>query len=149
MRSIPQGQCLVAAGLEQVIHYILNLRFTNADLKWLQDSKTTHDMSDDFLDYLRDFKFGGDVCAIPEGTPVFANEPLISITGPSIDVQIFETYLLNVMNLQTLIPTKAARMVYAYVGVLVSISAHVGPTDGMQAYLRHAPRSSVESVPAR
>ena len=86
VRSIPQGQYLVSAGLEQVIHYSLNLRFTNADLKWLQDSTTTHDMSDDFLDYLRDFKFGGDVYAVPEGTPVFANEPLISITGSSIDV---------------------------------------------------------------
>ncbi len=86
MRSIPKGQCLVAAGLEQVIHYSLNLRFTNADLKWLQDSKTTHGMSDVFLDYLRDFKFGGDVYAVPEGTPVFANEPLISITRSSIDV---------------------------------------------------------------
>ena len=113
VRSIPQGEYLIAAGLEQVIHYILNLRFTDADLKWLKDSKPTPDMSDDFLDYLRHFKFDGDVYAVPEGTPVFANEPLINVTGRSIDIQIFETYLLNMMNFQTLVATKTARIVHA------------------------------------
>ena len=113
VRSIPQGEYLIAAGLEQVIHYILNLRFTDADLKWLKESKPTPDMSDDFLDYLRHFKFDGDVYAVPEGTPVFANEPLINVTGRSIDIQIFETYLLNMMNFQTLIATKTARIVHA------------------------------------
>ena len=113
VRYIPQGEYLIAAGLEQVIHYILNLRFTDADLKWLKESKPTPDMSDDFLDYLRHFKFDGDVYAVPEGTPVFPNEPLINVTGPSIDIQIFETYLLNVMNFQTLIATKTARIVHA------------------------------------
>ena len=113
VRSIPQGEYLIVAGLEQVIHYILNLRFTNADLKWLKESKATPEMSDDFLDYLRHFKFDGGVYAVPEGTPVFANEPLINVTGRSIDIQIFETYLLNVMNFQTLIATKTARIVHA------------------------------------
>ena len=123
VRFIPQGEYMIAAGLEQVIHYILNLRFTDADLKWLKESsdksesserdKPTPDMSDDFLDYLRHFKFDGDVYAVPEGTPVFANEPLINVTGRSIDVQIFETYLLNIMNFQTLIATKTARIVHA------------------------------------
>ena len=113
VRFIPQGEYMIAAGLEQVIHYILNLRFTDADLKWLKESKATPDMSDDFLDYLRHFKFDGDVYAVPEGTPVFANEPLINVTGRSIDIQIFETYLLNMMNFQTLIATKTARIVHA------------------------------------
>ncbi len=113
VRSIPQGEYLIAAGLEQVIHYILNLRFTDSDLRWLKESKTTPDMSDEFLDYLRHFKFDGDVHAVCEGTPVFANQPLIDITGRSIDVQIFETYLLSVMNFQTLIATKTARIVHA------------------------------------
>ena len=123
VRFIPQGEYMIAAGLEQVIHYILNLRFTDADLKWLKESsdksesserdKPTPDMSDDFLDYLRHFKFDGDVYAVPEGTPVFANEPLINVTGPSIDIQIFETYLLNMMNFQTLVATKTARIVHA------------------------------------
>ena len=123
VRFIPQGEYMIAAGLEQVIHYILNLRFTDADLKWLKESsdksesserdKPTPDMSDDFLDYLRHFKFDGDVYAVPEGTPVFANEPLINVTGKSIDIQIFETYLLNMMNFQTLVATKTARIVHA------------------------------------
>ena len=123
IRSIPQGEYLIAAGLEQVIHYILNLRFTDADLKWLKESsdksesserdKQTPDMSDRFLNYLRHFKFDGDVYAVPEGTPVFANEPLINVTGRSIDIQIFETYLLNMMNFQTLVATKTARIVHA------------------------------------
>ncbi len=113
VRSIPQGAYLIAAGLEQVIHYILNLRFTHADLKWLKESKATPDMSDGFLDYLRQFRFDGDVYAVPEGTPVFANEPLINVTGRSIDIQIFETYLLNMVNFQTLIATKTARIVHA------------------------------------
>ena len=113
VRFIPQGEYMIAAGLEQVIHYILNLRFTDTDLKWLKESKATPDMSDDFLDYLRHFKFDGDVYAVPEGTPVFANEPLINVTGRSIDIQIFETYLLNMMNFQTLIATKTARIVHA------------------------------------
>ena len=123
VRFIPQGEYMIAAGLEQVIHYILNLRFTDADLKWLKESsdksesserdKPTPDMSDDFLDYLRHFKFDGDVYAVPEGTPVFPNEPLINVTGKSIDIQIFETYLLNMMNFQTLVATKTARIVHA------------------------------------
>lgn len=113
VRSIPQGEYMITAGLEQVIHYILNLRFTNSDLRWLKESKATPDMSDEYLDYLRSFRFDGDIYAVPEGTPVFANEPLINITGRSIDVQIFETYLLNLMNFQTLIATKTARIVQA------------------------------------
>ena len=71
VRSIPQGHYLIAAGLEQVVHYILNLRFTDADLKWLRDSQMAGDMSDDFANYLRGFKFGGDIHAVEEGTPVF------------------------------------------------------------------------------
>lgn len=113
VRSIPQGEYMLAAGLEQVIHYMLNLRFTDADLKWLKESKATPDMSDEFLDYLRHFRFDGDVYAVSEGTPVFAHEPLINVTGRSVDVQIFETYILSVMNFQTLIATKTARIVHA------------------------------------
>ena len=118
VRSIPQGKYLIVAGLEQVIHYILNLRFTDADLKWFQDGQVAEDMNADFVDYLRHFEFGGDIYAVEEGTPVFANEPLINITGPTIDVQMFETYLLSVMNFQTLIATKTSRMVRAARGAV-------------------------------
>ena len=110
-RAIPQGAYLIAAGLEQVIHYILNLRFSEDDLAWLQSSKSIPEISPNFVDYLRNFKFDGDVYAVPEGTIVLPNEPIINITGRSIDVQLFETYLLSIMNFQTLIATKSSRIV--------------------------------------
>lgn len=110
VRKIPQGQYLITAGLEQVIHYILNLSWTDATLEWLAERG---DLRDEYLDSLRDFRFDGSVFAVPEGTPVFPNEPIINVTGRSRDVQLFETYLLCVMNFQTLIATKASRIVHA------------------------------------
>ena len=110
VRKIPQGQYLIAAGLEQVVHYILNLRWTDATLDWLAERG---DLSADYLASLKDFRFDGSVFAVPEGTPVFPNEPIINVTGRSRDVQLFETYLLCVMNFQTLIATKASRIVQA------------------------------------
>ena len=110
VREIPQGQYLIAAGLEQVVHYILNLRFTDATLDWLAERGDLHA---DYLASLRDFRFDGSVFAVPEGTPVFPNAPIINVTGRSRDVQLFETYLLCVMNFQTLIATKASRIVHA------------------------------------
>ena len=113
VREIPQGQYLIAAGLEQVVHYILNLRFTDATLEWLAQRG---DLRPDYLASLKDFRFDGSVFAVPEGTPVFPNEPIINVTGRSRDVQLFETYLLCVMNFQTLIATKASRIVQAAQG---------------------------------
>ena len=110
VREVPQGQYLIAAGLEQVIHYVLNLCFTDAILDWLAERG---DLSADYLDSLRDFHFNGSIFAVPEGTPVFPNEPIINVTGRSREVQLFETYLLCVMNFQTLIATKASRIVAA------------------------------------
>ncbi|MDE0426939.1 MAG: nicotinate phosphoribosyltransferase [Candidatus Poribacteria bacterium] len=110
VRKIPQGQYLIAAGLEQVVHYILNLRFTDATLDWLAQRGN---LRADYLASLKDFRFDGSVFAVPEGTPVFPNEPIINVTGRSRDVQLFETYLLCVMNFQTLIATKASRIVQA------------------------------------
>ena len=108
VREVPQGQYLIAAGLEQVIHYILNLRFTDTALDWLAQRG---DLSPDYLATLKNFRFDGSVFAVPEGTLVFPNEPIINVTGRSRDVQLFETYLLCVMNFQTLIATKASRIV--------------------------------------
>ena len=110
VRKIPQGEYLIAAGLEQVIHYILNLRFTDDTLNWLAERG---ELSNDYLESLKDFRFDGSIYAVPEGTPVFPNEPIINVTGRSRDVQLFETYLLCVMNFQTLIATKASRVVHA------------------------------------
>ena len=113
VREIPQGQYLIAAGLEQVIHYVLNLHFTDAVLDWLAQRG---DLRSDYLNSLRNFHFDGSIFAVPEGTPVFPNEPIINVTGRSRDVQLFETYLLCVMNFQTLIATKAARIVQSAQG---------------------------------
>ena len=110
IRKSPQGQYLITAGLEQVVHYILNLCWTDATLDWLAERG---DLSAEYLNSLRDFRFDGSVFAVPEGTPVFPNEPIINVTGRSRDVQLFETYLLCVMNFQTLIATKASRIVQA------------------------------------
>lgn len=109
VRRIPQGEYLVVAGLEQVVHYILNISFTDDSLEWLLQQG---DLSEDYLSSLRDFSFDGSVYAVPEGTIIFPNEPIINVTGRSRDVQLFETYLLCVMNFQTLIATKASRIVH-------------------------------------
>ncbi|MBI4333998.1 MAG: nicotinate phosphoribosyltransferase [Chloroflexi bacterium] len=118
IRRIPQGAYLVAAGLEQFIHYVLNIRFTDEDLGWLKKS-SGGDLSDDFLHYLKKLKFRGDIHAVPEGTPVFPNEPIINVTGPSIEVQLFETYLLALVNFQSLVATKASRVAQAARGRMV------------------------------
>ncbi len=110
VRSVPQGEYLITAGLEQAIHYFLNLRFTEEVLAWLGERG---DLRADYLATLRDFRFSGSIHAVPEGTVVFPNEPIINITGRTRDVQLCETYLLCVMNFQTLIATKASRIVRA------------------------------------
>lgn len=115
VRRLPFGSYLIAAGLEQVIAFIVNLRFEEKDLGWLE-ATSDPDFRDGFLDYLLNFKFSGDIFAVPEGTVVFPNEPIINVTGSTIEVQILETYLLNIMNFQSLIATKTARMVDAAQG---------------------------------
>jgi len=110
VRNIPQGEYLVSAGLEQVIHFIEHFEIAEEDIEWL-NSTSGKDFDEKLYKYLQDFKFGGDVYAAPEGSVVFPNEPIINITGRSLDIQLFETYLLNVMNYQTLIATKASRVV--------------------------------------
>ena len=108
-RKIPDnGGYVVFAGLEQVIEYINNLKFNNEDIEFL---RSTNKFSDEFLDYLSNFKFTGDIWAIPEGTVVFPNEPLITIKAPIIEAQILETMILLLINHQCLIATKASRIV--------------------------------------
>ena len=113
-RSIPdKGGFAIAAGLEDVVRYIQNLRFTEEDIAYLR-SKRLFDEA--FLDYLRGFRFTGDVWAIPEGTPVFPNEPLLTVRAPAIEAQFIETYVLLALNHQSLIATKANRIVRAAEG---------------------------------
>ncbi len=108
-RNVPDGGGFaIAAGLEQIVEYIRQLHFTDSDLEYLR-SKGIFD--DGFLDYLKHFKFHGDIYAVPEGTPVFPGEPLLTVRAPAIEAQLIETYLLLAINHQSLIATKANRIV--------------------------------------
>lgn len=116
-RSVPDGGGFaIAAGLSQVIEYIENLNFDPEDIEFLR-SKNLFD--EKFLQYLLNFRFTGDIWALPEGTPVFPNEPIITIRAPAIEAQIIETYLLIAVNHQSLIATKANRIVRAAEGKTV------------------------------
>ena len=113
-RKVPDdGGFAIAAGLEQVIDYIRELHFEDEDIEYLR-SKGIFD--EGFLKYLKSFKFSGDIYAVPEGTPVFPNEPIITIKAPAIEAQLVETFVLLSINHQTLIATKANRIVRAAQG---------------------------------
>ena len=108
-RSVPdEGGYAVMAGLEQVIQYIQELSFTQKDIDYLRGRKL---FSEGFLEYLRNFKFSSSVYAIKEGTPIFPNEPVLTVRGPIIECQLIETMLLLTINRQSLIATKTARIV--------------------------------------
>ena len=114
-RLPPHRGYLLFAGLEQVLFYLKSVKFTEVHLNYLR----TQGFNQSFLDYLRDFKFTGDVWAAPEGTIAFPCEPLIRVTAPIIEAQLVETFLLNTINLQTMIVTKAARVINAAQGKTV------------------------------
>ena len=101
---------VIAAGLEDVIEYLEHLQFEQEDIDYLTSQ---HLFSKDYLASLKDFRFTGDVWAVPEGTVVFPNEPILRVTAPKMEAQLIETYLLNKVNFQSLIATKASRVVYA------------------------------------
>lgn len=108
-RRIPDnGGYVIVSGLEQIIDYINELKFDNEDITYLRN---TNKFSEEFLAYLLSFKFTGDIWAIPEGTVVFPNEPLITVRAPIIEAQILETMILLLINHQSLIATKASRIV--------------------------------------
>ena len=107
------GGYAICAGLDQVIEYIKNLHFEEDDINYL---RSTGLFEEDFLDYLRHFRFSGDIYAIPEGTVIFPREPLVKVIAPIMEAQLVETALLNIINHQSLIATKAARVVYAAKG---------------------------------
>lgn len=103
----------ICAGLEQVIEYIKELHFSQEDVDYL---RTTGLFEEDFLEYLHQFRFTGDIYALPEGTVIFPREPLIKVIAPIMEAQLVETALLNIINHQSLIATKAARVIYAAQG---------------------------------
>ena len=111
------GGYAIAAGLEQIVRYINELHFDEEDIEYLRSKGL---FEEEFLDYLRNFKFTGDMWAIPEGTVVFPGEPLITVRAPAIEAQFIETYILMSLNHQSLIATKASRMTRAAKGRAIS-----------------------------
>ena len=103
----------IAAGLEQVIHYLKNLKFTEEDIAYLRSKNL---FCEKFLEYLKNFKFTCDVWAVPEGTPIFPSEPILTVRGPAMQAQLIETMILLSINHQSLIATKANRIVTAAQG---------------------------------
>ena len=110
IRRLPETRSyFLFAGLEQVLLFLESVKFTEEHLTYLQNQG----FNKQFVDYLRHFKFTGEVWAAPEGTVAFPREPLIRVTAPIIEAQLVETFLLNTVNLQTTIATKASRVVNA------------------------------------
>ena len=107
------GGFAIAAGLEQIIEYIQDLHFSAEDIAYLRQRNL---FSEEFLEYLASFKFTGDIWAVPEGTPIFPQEPIITVRAPAIQAQLIETFLLLSINHQSLIATKANRVVRAAQG---------------------------------
>ena len=113
-RSVPDGGGFcISCGLDEVIDYILNLHFDESDIEYLRSKNC---FSEAWLESLRDFRFTGDIWAAPEGTVIFPNEPMMTVRARAVEAQILETFLLLCMNHQTLIATKASRIVRAAKG---------------------------------
>ena len=122
--------------LNRHCHYLINIKFNDKQISYLKSLQTFKEVGEDFFAYLKQFKFTGTVWAVPEGTVLFPNEPIIRIEAPIIEAQIVETYLLSTINFQTLIATKASRIVTSAGGKAViefgSRRAH-GPQAGLLA----------------
>lgn len=136
-RKVPDGGGFaIMAGIEQFIDYVKNISFEERDLEYLRGKGQ---FSEDFIEYLRDFRFTCDVWAIPEGTPIFPNEPIVTVRGPVIEAQFIETMLLLTINHQSLIATKANRIVRAAEGRAVMefgsrrAQGNGGAVDGARA----------------
>jgi nicotinate phosphoribosyltransferase len=117
VRSLPQDRgYLLFAGLEQALEFLQQVRFKTEEIEFVRSHPMFAHISYDFFEYLANFRFTGEVWAVPEGTPVFGEEPLIRVTAPIIEAQLVETFLLNSIAFPTLVATKAARLVEAAQG---------------------------------
>src|SRR5580658_6943119 len=117
VRRLPaQRNFLVACGLEQAVEYLLNLRFQKEEIGYLRSLPQFSNVPAGFFDYLANLRFTGDLFAIPEGTPVFGGEPILTVRAPLVQAQLVETYLLSTISFQTSIASKAARCVEAAEG---------------------------------
>jgi nicotinate phosphoribosyltransferase len=143
-RLPPRRHYLLACGLDDVLRYLEEVRFAPDDLDWLASLGT---FGDRFLGWLEGFRFTGDVFAVPEGTPVFANEPLLEIKAPLPAAQLIETYVMNQVHLQTVLASKASRVVCAAAGRRV---VDFGPRrmHGIDAALKAARAFHIAGVAA-
>jgi nicotinate phosphoribosyltransferase len=137
VRSLPKERAyLVAGGVDAALDYLESLRFTDQDIQFLREHPAFATVGGAFFDYLRRFRFTGEVHAVEEGSLIFADEPILRVTAPVIEAQVVETYLLSVVNFETLVASKAARVVTAANGRGVlefgSRRAH-GPEAGVRA----------------
>ena len=134
IRKLPPNRSyFIFAGLEQVLLFLKNMKFSEEHISYLKEKG----LSEEFLQYLRGFKFTGEVWSVPEGTIVFPEEPLIRVTAPIIEAQLIETFILNTVNLQTMIATKASRVVSAAKGRSV-IEFGLRRTQGTDAGMKAA-----------
>src|ERR687898_133148 len=114
VRKLPKNRSfIVVAGVEQVVQYVLNLCYNDNQISYLRSLEVFKDVNKEFFDYLRRFKFSGSLWSVPEGTVLFPNEPILRIEAPIIEAQLLETCVLSIINFQSLIATKAARIVSA------------------------------------
>ncbi len=143
VRRLPaQRNFLVAAGLEQAIEYLTTLKFGDDEIAYLRQQPQFRNAPSEFFQFLADLRFTGDVFAVPEGTPIFAGEPLLIVRAPLVEAQLVETFLLSTLAYQTLIASKAARCVLAAKGRSVvefgsrrAHSAGAGPLAARAAYI--------------
>jgi nicotinate phosphoribosyltransferase len=134
IRKLPPNRSyFIFAGLEQVLLFLENVKFSEEHISYLREKR----LSEGFLEYLKGFKFTGEVWSVPEGTIVFPEEPLIRVTAPIIEAQLVETFILNTVNLQTMIATKASRVVRAAKGISV-IEFGLRRTQGTDAGMKAA-----------
>ncbi len=135
VRSLPpRRNYLVAAGLDQALDFLENVQFSEEEIAYLRKQPVFAHTSGDFFQYLAQFRFSGDVWAMPEGTVVFPGEPILRVTGPIVEAQIVETFLLAAINFQTMIASKAARVTQAAAGRSV-IEFGTRRAHGMEAGL--------------
>src|SRR5258707_4771829 len=121
VRSLPpRRNYLVAAGLDQALDFLENMQFSNEEIAYLRKQPVFARIDGGFFEYLAKFRFSGDVWAMPEGTVVFPGEPILRVTGPVVEAQIVETFLLAAINFQTMIASKSARVTHASAGRCVT-----------------------------
>ncbi len=143
LRRLPHNRnFVIAAGLEQVVDYLLKLEFTASEIKYLRELPQFQQTHPEFFDMLAELRFSGDLFAVREGTPMFAGEPFLTLRAPLIEAQLVETYLLSMIGFQSMIATKAARVVKAALGRQVvefgtrrAHSPEAGVLAGRAAYI--------------